>query len=112
MTKPWDTARWAIDAGDGAIVEIETSSSQTWALRALAAAGESGFRPAEDKQEHWATMTARLRDLGVPLLDLPPEASGRPGYRLGGSLKPMTQRRSGSQERSQSDQKIHEGGAS
>lgn len=90
MRSSWGQARWAVETENGTAIEIETSAGQTWALRALVAAGEHGFRPAADKRERWSTMTARLRDLGVPVIDLPSDAGGMPGYRLCGEVQRVT----------------------
>jgi hypothetical protein len=90
MSKPWDHARWAVEAADGATIEIETGSALTWAVRSLVAAGDDGFRPIAAKYKLWASMVARLRDLGMPVIDLPPDREGLSGFRLASPVRRST----------------------
>ena len=90
MSKPWDHARWAVEAADGATIEIETDSALTWAVRSLVAAGDGGFRPVAAKHERWAAMVGRLRDLGVPVVDLPLDRDGLSGFRLASPVQRLT----------------------
>ena len=90
MSKPWARERWAVQAADGATIEIETDSALTWAVRALAAAGGDGFRPVAAKHERWTAMVGRLRDLGVPVVDLPTDRDGLSGFRLASPIRRLT----------------------
>ena len=90
MSSSWDRARWAVEAADGATTEVETDSALTWAVRSLVAAGDGGFRPVAAKHERWAAMVGRLRELGVQVLDLPPDREGLSGFRLASPVRRLT----------------------
>lgn len=78
----FDRARWTIQTGAGDPIQIETSNGTTWALRALMAAGDGGLHPIDTGGGRWANLVAGLRDLGLPVDDLPEDDNGRRGYRL------------------------------
>jgi len=90
VAKSWSRARWAVETAEGSAIEIETESSLTWAFRSLVAAGDDGFRPIAAKYELWASMVARLRDLGMPVIDLPPDREGLSGFRLASPVRRST----------------------
>ena len=90
MAKSWSRARWAVETAEGSAIEIETESSLTWAFRSLVAAGDGGFRPVAAKHERWAAMVGRLRDLGVPVVDLPLDRDGLSGFRLASPVRRST----------------------
>lgn len=89
MTKHtiFDRARWTVQTGAGDPLNIETTNGATWALRTLIAAGDGGLRPIDTGGGRWALLVDRLRDLGVPVEDLPEDDDGRRGYRLAATVR-------------------------
>jgi hypothetical protein len=85
----FDRAAWFVQVGAGDPVRIETSNCSTWALRALMAAGEEGLHPIDTGGGRWAHLVDRLRELGLPIDDLPDNEGGRRGYRLVATVRPV-----------------------
>lgn len=79
----WDRRRWRVTTACGAVLSVETEAQTTWVLLALIAVGAREMRPVDGPLGGTAAQLALLRTLGLEILELPPDASGRAGFRLG-----------------------------
>lgn len=87
MTKTgWDEASWAVDTGDSTPIYCQTQGGQTWAIRALIAAGPEGLRPIDTGNGRWAKMVEELRAKGVAIADLPDLEGRSSGFVLAGKI--------------------------
>lgn len=87
--RSWDRAAWQVAASDSEPFEITTKTGATWALRALMVAGVEGLHPIDTGGGRWAHLVERLRDIGLPIDDLPDNEEGRRGYRLAATVRPF-----------------------
>lgn len=91
MTKSrWDEANWAVNFEALASVTIQTQGGQTWAVRALIAAGAAGLRPLDTGSGRWAKMVADLRAKGMMIADLPVVQGSPPGFVLACTVEPQS----------------------
>ncbi|MBL4928915.1 winged helix domain-containing protein [Fuscibacter oryzae] len=91
MGKPqtWDRVIWTQISTDGTIGKFTTTAGETWALRALIAAGNEGLRPTDGAEGRFALLVEKLRALGVQI-DSTSQAAGanvRTGFRLMGTVE-------------------------
>lgn len=83
----FDRAAWLVQVGAGDPVRIETSNGSTWALRALIAARGDGLFPHDTASGRWAHLIDRLREIGLPIEDLPGKEDGRRGGAVAATVR-------------------------